>query len=372
MKNKDVFLYQRVYEQILRRIQSGNYTEDQKLPSHVELRTEYGVSMITLNKALSMLAEEGYLTRVPGRGTFVSAITPKKKTAVPPSGKMLIGAVLEHVTTPFGLEMMYRMDACAKEAGYRLILRFSYGDREKETEEIRFLIEQEVSGLIIMPSHGEHYSATILKLSLEGFPVVMVDKKLAGIPLPSVRTDNAAAVARLVSELEARGAKRICFLYRGYDDVISVQERKNGFMEETRRLGLNECQMLPLPAEANAESFLSSTPSQKAVLELKKHLTGPVMGADAIIVAEYGIVSALVCAANELNLKIGKDFRVACIDEDALAPFGYTFMHMKQDESAIAEKAVALLLDRMAGSTVPQESHLVPAIFYAGERKAES
>jgi DNA-binding LacI/PurR family transcriptional regulator len=275
---------------------------------------------------------------------------------------MLIGAVLEHVTTPFGLEMMYRMDSCAKDAGYRLILRFSYGDREKETEEIRFLLEQDVSGLIIMPSHGEHYSSTILKLSLEGFPVVMVDKKLTGIPLPSVRTDNSAAVATLVSELQARGAKRICFFYRGYDDVISVQERKNGFMEEARRLGLNECQMLALPAEANAESFLSSTPSPEAVLELKKHLTGP---------AEYGIVSALVCAAKELNLKIGEDFRVACIDEDALAPFGYTFMHMKQDESAIAEKAIALLLDRMAGNTVPQESHLIPAIFYAGERKAE-
>lgn len=363
-------MYQTVYDQILRRIQSGGYAEGEKLPSDAELRELFGVSMITLNKALNMLADEGYLARVPGRGTFVSALTPQNKAPAARRSKKLIGAVLEHVTTPFGLEMMYRMDLCAKEAGYKLIIRFSYGDREKETEEIRFLLEQEVSGLIIMPSHGEHYSAAILKLYIDGFPVVMVDKKLSGIPLPSVRTDNSAAVARLVQELHGRGAKRLCFAYPGYDDVISVQERKSGFLAETRRLGLRECHMLSLPAEADAESFLNNAPSIAVVAELKKHLEEHARTTDAVIAAEYGIVPSLVCAANELGLVPGENFRVACIDEDALAPRGYTFMHMKQDECAIAKKAVTLLLDRMAGRAVLQESHLIPALFYAGEQKA--
>ena len=52
--------------------------------------------------------------------------------------------------------------------------------------------------MIIMPSHGKHYSPAILQLYLDDFPMVMIDKKLRGIPVPSVRTDNRAAAAKLI------------------------------------------------------------------------------------------------------------------------------------------------------------------------------
>ena len=115
-------------------LRNGIYLPGSKLPGDEELCEEFGVSAITLKKALEMLAESGHVKRVPGKGTYV-----EKREKAGTKGRKegtghLLGLVLEHVSTPFGLEMMYQMDRIAQKAGYRLIVRFSYGDREKERE----------------------------------------------------------------------------------------------------------------------------------------------------------------------------------------------------------------------------------------------
>ncbi|MET1033676.1 MAG: GntR family transcriptional regulator [Arthrobacter sp.] len=45
--------------------------DGQQLPSEKELATEFGVSLMTLRRALDLLDEEGIVRRVLGRGTFV-------------------------------------------------------------------------------------------------------------------------------------------------------------------------------------------------------------------------------------------------------------------------------------------------------------
>ena len=60
----------------------------------------------------------------------------------------------------------------------------------------------------------------------------------------------------------------------------------------------------------------------------------------------------------------GQDnLRIATIDADPLAPGGYPYMHMKQDERAIARKAVELLRDQLKGRSASAADHLIPAIF---------
>ena len=219
-----IFLYQKVYEELLERIQNGTYPPGEKLPADDELCREFSVSAITVKKALEMLAESGCVKRVPGNGSFVRK---QEKAGGEKGGKdHLLGLVLEHVSTPFGLEMMYRMDCLAKKTGYSLIVRFSYGDRERETEEIHFLMSLHVDGMIIMPCHGKNYSPAILQLYLDDFPVVLIDKKMKGIPVPSVRTDNKAATAALVRALAEDGCRRIALFTTEDTEAISVQERR--------------------------------------------------------------------------------------------------------------------------------------------------
>ena len=65
-------LYKRVKEYILDMIQTGKMGVGSRIPSEFELNKSLGVSRMTIHRALRELAEEGYLVRNQGVGTFVS------------------------------------------------------------------------------------------------------------------------------------------------------------------------------------------------------------------------------------------------------------------------------------------------------------
>lgn len=56
---------------ILERIQSGEYAPESQIQTENELVSLFGVSRMTVNKALSSLRSRGFLYSVRGRGTFV-------------------------------------------------------------------------------------------------------------------------------------------------------------------------------------------------------------------------------------------------------------------------------------------------------------
>ncbi|MFR6103144.1 MAG: GntR family transcriptional regulator [Christensenellales bacterium] len=64
-------LYQQVEEMLRRKIQTGEYQPSMRLPSEAELAAQFGVSTITVKKAVLNLVEQGLLKRKQGKGTFV-------------------------------------------------------------------------------------------------------------------------------------------------------------------------------------------------------------------------------------------------------------------------------------------------------------
>lgn len=65
-------IWQQVADDIERDIASGRLAAGAKLPSELEAASQYGVSRITVRRAVKELAERDLLTVVHGRGTFVS------------------------------------------------------------------------------------------------------------------------------------------------------------------------------------------------------------------------------------------------------------------------------------------------------------
>ena len=70
--NSPTALYYRVYTVMRERIVNGYYAENIPVPSEADLATSFGVSRITIRKAMEMLAAEGLITRMRGRGTFIA------------------------------------------------------------------------------------------------------------------------------------------------------------------------------------------------------------------------------------------------------------------------------------------------------------
>lgn len=71
-RNTRLPLYARIRADILQAMQSGALQPGNRAPSERELTQRYQVSRMTARHALSSLEAEGYLTRSPGKGTFVS------------------------------------------------------------------------------------------------------------------------------------------------------------------------------------------------------------------------------------------------------------------------------------------------------------
>ena len=64
-------LYQRVFNTVKERISSGLYAPGFFIPSERELCEEFGVHRVTVRKSLDMLAQEGLVEKLAGRGTRV-------------------------------------------------------------------------------------------------------------------------------------------------------------------------------------------------------------------------------------------------------------------------------------------------------------
>ncbi len=71
-KKNGVPLYLQIKEHLLSKIDGGTWAEEAMIPTESELCKEYGVSKITVREAIKLLVMDGRLSRVPGRGTFVT------------------------------------------------------------------------------------------------------------------------------------------------------------------------------------------------------------------------------------------------------------------------------------------------------------
>lgn len=63
--------YRRVKEHVLGHILAGDWRVGERIPSEHDLKDQFGVSRMTVHRALRELTDEGYLSRAVGAGTFV-------------------------------------------------------------------------------------------------------------------------------------------------------------------------------------------------------------------------------------------------------------------------------------------------------------
>lgn len=95
----------------------------------------------------------------------------------------------------------------ATKAGYSLLLFDSLGQEKLEIEAVRLMRSRKVDGLIIAPAsaNGQH----ILDLKESGTPVVLIDRYIKSMALPSVCSDNVEAAYQATFFLITSGHQHI-------------------------------------------------------------------------------------------------------------------------------------------------------------------
>ena len=67
-------IYEQLMDQIKAQVLSGDLKDNEALPSVRSLSGELKISALTVKKAYDKLEEEGFVTTIHGKGTFVSAV----------------------------------------------------------------------------------------------------------------------------------------------------------------------------------------------------------------------------------------------------------------------------------------------------------
>ena len=63
--------YRQLADIIRGRVETGRYPPGSLIPSIERIRQETGLSVMTIRKGIRLLADEGVVLLVPGKGTFV-------------------------------------------------------------------------------------------------------------------------------------------------------------------------------------------------------------------------------------------------------------------------------------------------------------
>ena len=66
--NEDIPLYEQLYTYIRGKIENGEISSGEELPSKRMLAAHLKISVVTVETAYSLLAAEGYIYSVPGSG----------------------------------------------------------------------------------------------------------------------------------------------------------------------------------------------------------------------------------------------------------------------------------------------------------------
>lgn len=334
-----------------------------RFPQKKELTDQFQVSRITAKKALDLLAEEGVIVRIRGKGSYVNVSgVPNDEEVEGRNGKetgrsdRLIGAIFPSYTDGYGLLLQYAVEKTVAELGGSLIIKRSNHSVGEEEAAIDTLLGLQVDGIIVFPTDSREYNQRLLKMILDEFPVVVVDRNLKGIQACTVHTDNKTAAYKLAAYLLETGHKHIAFISPDPNRTSTLEDRLAGFQQAFLASGTRLCSdylITDFPSGYSCRSIDNNSAEYtliKKLLEEHPQIT-------AFVCAEYEIAIFLYKLLESIGLRVPEDCSIVCFDcpDD---PYDHLnrprFTHIRQYEEKMGRRAVELLYSQIDNREVPK------------------
>src|SRR5450631_2775956 len=228
--------YREIFEKLQGDIASGHYKPGGRLPSETELVRRFGVSRMTVFRAMRELQSLGIVTRRVGSGTYVSpAVNP---------GNYVFGLLIPELGQTEIFEAICQGMMEAQEAAHCSLLWGNAAPQEHEKEQAaaqlcEHYISRRVSGVFFAPvefstNRFQANHKIVEALDRARIPIVLLDRCLETYPRRSrydlVGIDNRRTAYQATEHLITAGAKRIAFIARP-NSAATVDARIAGFKE---------------------------------------------------------------------------------------------------------------------------------------------
>ncbi len=147
----------------------------------------------------------------------------------------IIGLIISDIQNPFFTSVVRAVEDVAQQRGYAVFLCNSDEDVDKELTYIELMLAEQVAGMIVSPtaSSNEVYR----RLVEQRVPVVAIDRRVDGVPMDTVVSDNVQAACAVVSHLIENGYRRIGAIL-GIPDASTGAERYQGYVTALAHYGM--------------------------------------------------------------------------------------------------------------------------------------
>jgi LacI family transcriptional regulator len=219
-----------------------------------------------------------------------------------------IGVLISDITTFFWTTLVRGIQDKAGKAGYSVILCNSDDESENEQLYLSTLFERNVDGLIVSPTPHNH--SYLKRLARSMVPLVLVDRGVKGLAVPTIKTDNQAGAYEAVKHLIDLGHDRIAII-TGIPGVETSEERFTGYRQALQERGIPLRKTLIRQGHFQKDQAFSAT---KELVRLKRPPS-------AIFVSNEPMVSGCILALKESGLGIPEDIAVVGFDDPVWASY---------------------------------------------------
>jgi GntR family transcriptional regulator of arabinose operon len=349
---KSLPLYKQIVNHLREQILSGKLRPGDRVPSEKEIAQYFNVSQITSKQALAVLSDENMVIRIKGKGTFVAGRNGTDILHSIHSGfKGIVGIIFPSITMPVESMLFFQVQSRLHERGYQTLIRVTEDKMDKEIEAVRMFQLFGVRGYVIFPVMEENYNEEILKLSLNRFPHVLVDRYLPSITNSSVTSENIKGTMEVVDYLLTAGHEKIALITQE-DTNSNTHERVAGFEQAflERELPIDKKYWLFLKRNTKADDEPLKA-KIKAFFEAHPLVT-------AAITVDTVLARLVYASLYEIGRTVPQDLTLISFDDPKL-PF---VPYMEQNIPLIADRAVEMIIKQMEESYSSQRE-TVPVKF---------
>ncbi|MCJ8014955.1 substrate-binding domain-containing protein [Paenibacillus sp. KQZ6P-2] len=348
--NTRVPLYQKIQQYILEQIRTNGLQPGERIPTEKELMEQFNVSKITVVKALSGLADEHIIDRVPGKGSFVGmqkqaeqvemtipAAMQKSEPSALISTK-LIGLIIPSILDYFAIRLINGVQTTLGKHGYRMMILMSEGDIEKEKEALKTLQAIGAEGILIFPVDEEHYNEEILNMKFSGYPFVLIDRFLPGVETDYIAADGRLGAQLAVDYLWELGHRQIAICSDSPIQTLTVQERIEGYITALKNKGA-----MINPAHIITDFYIENLKDAESH-PLFRYMRNRMATAYITLNGRLGV--QMYQLASQAGLKVPDDLSIISFDEPTSVVDDFSiFTYVKQFEYEIGCKAAETILD---------------------------
>ncbi|MGI8958928.1 MAG: GntR family transcriptional regulator [Bryobacteraceae bacterium] len=334
--------YRQLIESLSNDILSGRVKTGEKLPSEAALVKKFGISRITVGRALRELQNRGLVDRIAGSGTYV------RKRRGHDEEALLFGLLIPDLGETEIFEPICQGIANARQtSGYALLWGHTDLTRDSKEEQAwqlcRQYITRKVSGVFFAPLEFELGADKVNRwivsaLKEADIPVVLLDRRASGTPergRPDLVGINNRQAGYLATEhLVELGCKRIGFLAY-HASAPAIAARMAGYQDALTVHGL----------AAGIDSVMRVEPGHEQV-----ELLTDKPQIEAFVCVNDRVAGHLMHSVIAQHIRIPEDIRIVGIDDVAYAsllPIPLTTV--RQPCRAIGEAALSTMLSRIDG-----------------------